>query len=186
MNFSGFHLHMALVIGLICIVIYVFYVSKDIVTIDREVRSLRARIETLQKQTANMALNQVSPSPVPVVNSHASTQVDVPATCEVPVVTGNDKKNDENEDDLESVDSGKIQQLLSHIDEEEHQVAEVSVLEEKVDEDIKSSISPPSTDTLSKDISATELRELCKKNGLANKGTKKQLLDTLKENGIVL
>lgn len=47
MKFGGMHLHMILVIAVICVVIYVFYVSKDIVSIDKEVKTLQAKVDAM-------------------------------------------------------------------------------------------------------------------------------------------
>jgi SAP domain len=49
MKFSGIHFHMVLVVGLICVIIYVFYISKDILTIDSELKNMRIQMETLKK-----------------------------------------------------------------------------------------------------------------------------------------
>jgi hypothetical protein len=46
-KFSGLHLHMVLVLAVICVVAYVFYISKDIVALDREIKMLHGKVEQL-------------------------------------------------------------------------------------------------------------------------------------------
>ena len=49
MKFSGLHFHMVLVIALICVIVYVFYISKDILTIDNEIRTIKGQIDIIAR-----------------------------------------------------------------------------------------------------------------------------------------
>lgn len=60
LKFSNLHLHMVLVVAIICVVAYVFYISKDIVAIDREIKMLHGKVEQLA--------NALSQGPRPVGN----------------------------------------------------------------------------------------------------------------------
>jgi hypothetical protein len=44
---------MVLVIGLICVILYVFYISKDILTIDNELKNIKRQMETMQRMLIN-------------------------------------------------------------------------------------------------------------------------------------
>jgi hypothetical protein len=69
MKFTGMHLHLILVAAVICVVLYVFYISRDIVLIDKEVKALHDRLDILMKASPPSAtsrpMNVVNAKPMP-------------------------------------------------------------------------------------------------------------------------
>lgn len=69
MKFTGMHLHLILVAAVICVVLYVFYISRDIVLIDKEVKALHDRLDMLMKtpprpvQAASAGPANLKPTP---------------------------------------------------------------------------------------------------------------------------
>ena len=179
MKFSGLHFHMILLVAIICVVIYVFYVSKDILTLDNEVRNLKTKIELLQKQLTDVNKCKIQ-QPQSSIQVNAATRTDSKhqqTLCKKQTFnqeTAQETAQEEKyvNDETDSVDSEQVQHMLNNIIEsEESDKAEV----------------PEDTQTDStKDYSIQELKDLCKKHSLDNKGTKKKLIETLKTNGITL
>ncbi len=60
-KFSGLHLHMVLVLAVICVVAYVFYISKDIVALDREIKMLHGKVEQLASRLQSAPQQQPRP-----------------------------------------------------------------------------------------------------------------------------
>jgi hypothetical protein len=61
-KFSGLHLHMVLVLAVICVVAYVFYISKDIVALDREIKMLHGKVEQLASRMQSPSQQPPRPS----------------------------------------------------------------------------------------------------------------------------
>jgi hypothetical protein len=156
MKFSGLHFHMVLVVGLICVIVYVFYISKDILTLDTEVRQLKQHVDVLNRRVGSGGQGQmpigaigasrqmppvVAPSAgvVPEV-AHVATQRE---TFQVPtqqhvvrevvadVVTASES-DDEDDDNDSDIDNERIRRILNSMqedaeeDEEEVPVSHVS------------------------------------------------------------
>jgi hypothetical protein len=186
MKFSGLHLHMILVVVIICIILYIFYVSKDIITLDSQVRQLRLKLDLLEQKT-----QQTQFTPAPTMSS-VQLQVEQQDLVHVPIV-------EEVHGDNESVNSEKITEMLSAIAEtnEEH-VEEPTLVKADVEEETEiheeehvdnPEEMPSTTDENTgeeRSLSLSELKDLCKKHGLFAKGGKKQLIELLKAHEILV
>jgi hypothetical protein len=73
MKFTGMHLHLILVAAVICVVLYVFYISRDIVLIDKEVKALHAKLDMIVKSGNVRPNNAAGIAPAPAQPSQAST-----------------------------------------------------------------------------------------------------------------
>jgi hypothetical protein len=65
MKFTGMHLHLILVAAVICVVLYVFYISRDIVQIDKEVKALHAKIDQIAKVGISRGFTPAVPTSMP-------------------------------------------------------------------------------------------------------------------------
>ena len=172
MKFSGLHFHMVLVIALICVIVYIFYVSKDIVTIDNEVRNLKIKVDNMQRQLGNSQVCTMKTN----LQSQEISNEKLPQKTSVEIANNHPQIDD----DVQSVDSEKIRKLISNI----QQTAES---ENDKNEGIVSDVQPDDAPAQGqeKEMTLNEIKELCKQNGISTKGNKKQLVELLKTNGIV-
>jgi uncharacterized membrane protein len=177
MKFSGLHLHMALVVALICVIVYVFYISKDILTIDTEVRNLKKQVEAVQRAIQQPAQAPVAPAP-PV--APLAPVFFPPSTQEVPLTNASppsppssvsDEASDADEVTSE-VESERIRGMMTQI---QTSLGESPEATGTTDATIDDSPEPSTSFTLA------ELKTLCKEKGLSVKGTKDQLLERLSQ-----
>jgi hypothetical protein len=201
MKFSGFHLHMVLVVGLICVIVYAFYISKDIVTLDKEVRSLKGKLDSIEMYMANQAqkekIKYERPTQVSVSTDNVHVEHSIQDTT---IMTDNNDNTDVNDDDDNvSVDTQKIQEMLNNIQDTEQTLDEEKKTEEdvvnnttevveEVVEEVATSVTEDTEnqprqkgDDFLKDLTLQELRNLCRENGLSTKGNKDQLYNRLVE-----
>ena len=68
MKFTGMHLHLILVAAVICVVLYVFYISRDIVLIDKEVKALHDRLDIMMKASPPGATPRPNAKPMPTTS----------------------------------------------------------------------------------------------------------------------
>ena len=156
MQFSGLHFHMVLVVALICVIVYVFYISKDILTLDSEVRSVKGQVEFLQQQL------QLQKS-VHVVSDKV--------VVERPVVVEQEQEQEEDDETTPSVSTDHLHKLVETLDEVE--VAEEDGVDATAEAETRT-IRPTASH-----LTVAELKTLCKKHGLPTKGTKEQLMESL-------
>ena len=76
MKFSSLHFHMVLVVALICVVVYVFYISKDILTLDTELRCVKNELDGVKRQLQTL--------PPPGSSSDANNQCVLPTRPQTP------------------------------------------------------------------------------------------------------
>ena len=160
MKFCGLQLHMVLVLAVICIIMYVFYISKDISHLEKELRILRHDVDT-QTMKMKQMVRQSKPSFV-------TAQVVVP-----PAAFMDDEVSIGSKVLPIDVDIIAPQQPPSGQGSEEEEdvvvAAEVEIEEIEEKEDIKS-------------LSWSELKERCKQRNIPIKGcTKEQLIAKLAE-----
>ena len=171
MKFCGLQLHMVLVLAVICIILYVFYISKDIVHVEKEMRILRHDLDALNMKLKQVARHQTKPT-------FMTAQVVVP-----PLAFDGDDAADE-----VSIGSKIPIDVVNTMDVDDGMAIEdevVSLASEVVEEN-KSSPSPPPKDDLDldaiKSLSWAELKERCKQRNIPIKGcTKEQLIGKLAE-----
>jgi hypothetical protein len=155
MKFSGLHFHMVLVIGLICVILYVFYISKDILTIDNELKNIKRQMETMQRMLINanagagsgggsgggvsVGVGQVSTLKPSLSTPYKRVDVDraelktttfatVQDTKREVVVLDDDDESDD--DDNVSIDSENIKNLLNNIQTDSPPLVKKNVLSE--------------------------------------------------------
>lgn len=193
---------MVLVIAVICVIIYVFYVSRDILTIDKEIKNLRNQINLIQQHL-------VTP---PLVQAQAQAQAQAqpsafPHATKYALEAGAD---DNDEDDSGSIDSERIQQILDTIQAEQNSgdvsdagagavagavvaddagagvgaaTAEADVGSDAAsDEDggVEGDIDDDTAvEPLINKMTIMKLRSLCKENNITAKGSKEQLIERL-------
>lgn len=160
MKFSGLHFHMVLVVALLCVIVYVFYISKDIITIDNELRSIKGQMDVIHRH-----LQQPIPNVDPIQDA-------LPLVHEI-ISAEEDKHNDATSDSVD-VDNERVRALLSKIDHEalEEQHPEGEVQQEQEQEHDQELQNAPG-------LTLVELKRLCKEKGLSTKGTKDQLQERL-------
>jgi hypothetical protein len=195
MKFNGLHLHMILVVVMICIVVYVYYVSKDIITIDREMKNVKAQVNTIQQYlTTNQLPSQESPVQRPPP----------PPVAQLPQSPDADADADDDVDDA-SVDTDKIKHLINSIQDEsdtqseladdvvsdaeedahdvdvEHDDATQIVhdMVEKIIKDVEDGAI--SNDVASNEMPIAKLRGMCKQQGISGKGSKDELVARLRK-----
>lgn len=194
MKFSGLHLHMVLVLAVICVVVYVFYVSRDIVTLDKEVKMLHSKVEQLaaramqqrplpppQQHAAMQPPIQAKPMPRPAASPSMAPPV-VPASQGVPpsampspplaAVAEEDDISESGsytETETSSETTEKIKEILNEVD---------SASSTK-DIEVLSTTEAVVTPDYSK-LSWNEIKEKCRERGIPIKGfNKEQLLAKL-------
>ena len=232
MQLNGFHLHIILVVAMICIVVYVFYIARDIIAIDREVKTLCARVEHLAtvKQgppqqvpgTHNLPNGQVlqgarqqqmpamlkptfamqagappaaQPRAQPIANTNHVKVAPIAQSKLSTVAEDTDTDTDtdatsDSSDETESIEDITVNKGTTEAKPlVKIEVGDKAVVEEEVDaeiEEIKQMLEPTSESTNDKDtysnLSWNEIKDLCRKRGIAIKGfNKEQLLAKLKE-----
>jgi hypothetical protein len=180
MKFSGFHLHMALLVVVICLVLYIFYVSKDIVSLDKEVRVLKQKVDAIgQHQTNHITQEAI----VQTMQMQKEMQLATPPRSQREAFVV-----EEEVDEVESINTENIQEMLTNIENQpEQDVTESGEnVEENVEDENVEEEQVEEEQVEEKSLSFQELKELCKKNGLHAKGTKKQLTDLLKAHEIIV
>lgn len=166
-------MYIGILVVLVCVVLYVFYVSKDIVTLDNEVRTLKSQLgQVVQTISSRQSSHPQAPTPS---KTQVATQVDISAT------------RDEDVDEIESVKTEHMASLLVNLQEEEELEEEEQHVEtdEVVVEDtaeVMEEVLPMQEKTV---YSFQDLKDLCKKHGLHSKGTKQQLVELLKAHEII-
>ena len=183
MKFSGLHFQMVLVIALICVIVYVFYISKDILIIDNELRSVKDQLQSMQKQMTR-------PHPVPVKSVAQQKELYEPKLVE------------KDEEDIEDLDDEKcleqVQKLMHNISTSEasdtvvidgekdklelmHNISTNEASDKVVvdGEKDKQEDAPRNIDESFNTYTVNELKQLCKDNGLSTRGTKEQLTERL-------
>lgn len=174
MKFSGLHFHMVLVIGLICIIVYIFYMSKDILSLDNEVMQLKQQIEIIQRRQGDVCGVQQKPALV-------STRTEQPLVIrpqtkvEVPLVS------DDVSDACSDVDSEQIRRVLNNMQEDEEEV--VGPTEEINDQVVENTVEDIKSHS-EKGYTLVELKNICREHGLSTKGTKEQLKERLGMNTV--
>jgi hypothetical protein len=180
---KGIHMQMALVVCLICIVIYVYYVSKDILTMDREIRNIKTQLNEMK--LAAGGLNGSAVCEVGVNANGGICNVGGGGQSQGDIVGdgggggggggvgggggdgGSDSDSDsDGESDTDFVQSSNldINTIIEGVEEIENEdTAEVSVVE---GEPMKS-------------MTIMELRKACKDHGISGKGSKQELLERL-------
>lgn len=203
MKLSSFHFQVILVVSLVCIVFYVYYMSKDIITLDREVRALKNVL---------VSNSQVCSRPQSVQQVPQVQQMSVPVTAQSQpqpsVQQSQQAEIDENNDETESISSNKIKLMLNNIDgeneDEEHeehedtdkdaevlsviemvedqttsqnlQELEAKIYDESAIEEVEELTEQMATDgPVERDLTIGELRHKCKEKGLSGKGSKVEL-----------
>jgi hypothetical protein len=215
MKFTGLHFHMVLVIGLICVILYVFYISKDILTIDNELKNIKKQMEIIQRVLVNTGsggggANQVqtaTPSAMkttPYIPSETKfASVKLEKTVTQVDLEDSDSITDSDDDNI-SINSGKIKDILSNIQNDDEletsvpvktETQQVNEVEDDVEDDVDGLVEDVIEDINEKnekyDIDITpkvvnnaqlpiaELRKLCKEHGVSAKGSKEQLAERL-------
>jgi hypothetical protein len=191
MKFNGLHLHMILVVVMICIVVYVYYVSKDIITIDREMKNVKAQVNTIQQY---LTANKLPPQEAPVQRPSPPPVAELPQSP--------DADADDDADDA-SVDTDKIKHLINSIQDESDTQSEVAddVVSDEIGVDaevehddatqivhdmVEKIIKDVEDGAISNDVASNEmpiakLRGMCKQQGISGKGSKDELVARLRK-----
>lgn len=177
MKLMGSHMYIGILVVLVCVVLYVFYVSKDIVTLDNEVRTLKSQLGQVVQTISSRQSSQLQAPPTPS-KTQVATQVDISSTRE------------EDVEEIESVKTEHMASLLVNLQEEElEEEGDVKdeeqhvVVHEEVAEDVMEEVLQPMQEKTV--YSFQDLKDLCKKHGLHSKGTKQQLVELLKAHEII-
>lgn len=183
MKLFGSHVYIAILVVLVCLVLYVFYVSKDIVTLDSEVRTLKGQFEQVLQtmQTFSSNTNKSVSQHTKASQVSQQTMEQVPSSTHV-------ISSQEESDVLE-----QVQNMIVHVEDDVvDEKVDDSILEdveddsqkvEEVQEVVDAEVDQETDDKQS--YSFQELKDLCKQNGLHTKGTKKQLLELLKVHEVI-
>ncbi len=156
MKLGGLHMHMVLVIAMICVIIYVFYISKDIMTLDKEVRVLKVKLQTMEQMQQQQTLSQLKSVSIPQQQQQPKAEV-----------------IDITEEDLESVDSEKIKSMLNN-------ESEIDELEKANETAMNENVVVQDESVDYHNLSWNELKQVCKDKGLTIKGfSKEQLIEKL-------
>jgi SAP domain len=191
MKFSGIHIHMALVVGLICVIVYLFYISKDILALDEEVMKLKKQVQSSQQCVKNN-VQLVGQTCEPVqfqkystngMNNTQGKHAHVGVATEKIAISNDD---DGKSDTYSEVDSEKIRQVLNNMrrnDDDEDTDSDTDSLEDSVGGDIIDAITTEAEQQQVplqvKSYTLVELKNLCKEKGVSTKGTKEQLKERL-------
>jgi hypothetical protein len=175
MKLMGSHMYIGILVVLVCVVLYVFYVSKDIVTLDNEVRTLKSQLGQVVQTISSRQSSHPQAPPTPS-KTQVATQVDISSTRE------------EDVEEIESVKTEHMASLLVNLQEEELEEEgdvkdEEHVVADEVAEDVIEEVLQPMQEKTV--YSFQDLKDLCKKHGLHSKGTKQQLVELLKAHEII-
>jgi hypothetical protein len=156
-------------------------VSKDIVTLDNEVRTLKDQFsQVLNAVQSSQHKVHIPQQPKASQTMHVQ-QTPPSAPTSTHVISSKEEDSLEEQEVEEQVHNMLVnmqeEQEVNEEREEQEQVEEIC--EKDVEEDANIEVDDKQT------YSFQDLKDLCKKNGLHTKGTKKQLLELLKVHEII-
>lgn len=205
MKFNKFtHLSIIVFLSIVFIVIYLYYTISDVKKIHNEVRRLSSDIDKINQSLQNITSTIIpilQPTSDVCVNTNVNTNVNTTssvvtkATCkDLPSLVGTTEPH--NDDDNSSVDSQELKNIMSTIEDEEHNQDDVpnidissqvdnssetkSVKNETVEQVAEQQESVKDYNKLTVDelkkLSYDTIRKYCKNNNIDHKGTKDVLI----------
>jgi hypothetical protein len=182
MKLCGVQLQMVLVLAVVCIIMYVFYISKDIVHVEKEMRILRHDVDTLNMKLKQMARHQSKPpafmaAQVLVPNIPSTAVFGVDDDVSIGSKIGIEGKDDVVVEAVASEDSGEADDVAADVVD----LAALAAADDQ-DDDVPPPTKPPPPSRDIASLSWAELKERCKQRNIPIKGcTKEQLIAKLGE-----
>lgn len=172
---------MILVAGLIGVVVYVYFVSKDIITLDREICLLKSSLQELRQVAAIQCKGGLDTFPIEQ-NPHQQTQPSQPSQPNQPTVINNpletvveEEVASEDDEDVERDDDDNDENDDNDDGESQHG----ALLDEEDTTETAKLVDSVDTKDLN-EMTIGELRSLCRERGISGKGTKAELVQRLK------
>lgn len=189
----GFNINMLLVVGLICLTIYVFFVSKDILSLDKEIKALKNQLNIVMNSTLKGP--SVQPPHMGVMMQPQHIILGQQARG-LPQDAEQDEYESESDGDVieadDGVDSEEIKNMLSSIQEGDETVeddaeAEVETEAENIqegepaEEPVVQETTPTSQINVEelKQMKYDDLKMLCKAKGISIRGGREQLIEKI-------
>lgn len=171
-------LHFLLIMTIIGVGLYMYLLYKEIRSFEKDITDLRIKVQSIsvaQQQTSG----QHHAQPIDVVDDS------IPDSCYVKhqdEVLNNEVVTANNDDDNMSVTSNEIKDILTNIQDDEQQVSESQIVQDKKPDEVK-----PSIDAEFKGMSEGELaskkyddlRNYLRKNGINVRGTKQEMINKI-------